>query len=119
AAPATAPARVAGGLVYVALALVVYSASHEQWTRPVRLGGELALARQGREIGAALSRAYPASPRPGVGVIAAGGIALTWAGETVDLMGLNNLRMGHSKGDRHGWRNHAAFSREVFFQLEP
>jgi hypothetical protein len=52
-----------------------------------------------------------------VGVIAAGGIALEYQGETIDLMGLNNTKMGHSLGDRTGIKNHAAFNKAIFYHL--
>jgi hypothetical protein len=34
-------------------------------------------------------------------------------------MGLNNVSMGHSSGDRKGNKNHAAFHPDVFFELDP
>jgi hypothetical protein len=34
-------------------------------------------------------------------------------------MGLNNTLMGHSSGDRIGIKNHAAFNKDVFYQLNP
>ncbi len=37
----------------------------------------------------------------------------------VDLMGLNNPRMAHAPGDRRGFKNHAAFNRDVFFAIAP
>jgi len=33
-----------------------------------------------------------------------------------DLMGLNSVAMGHSKGDRRGDKNHSAFEKEVFYK---
>jgi arabinofuranosyltransferase len=60
---------------------------------------------------------FPVYPR--VGVITAGGFKLGYPGEVIDLMGLNNTRMGHSAGDRKGTKNHAAFNRNVFFELKP
>lgn len=56
---------------------------------------------------------------PSVGVIVAGGFALKYHGFTIDLMGLNNTLMGHSSGDRIGIKNHAAFNKDVFYQLNP
>jgi hypothetical protein len=35
------------------------------------------------------------------------------------LMGLNNIAMGHSAGNRTGIKNHAAFNKDVLFQLLP
>lgn len=56
---------------------------------------------------------------PSVGVITAGGIARTYPGQIVDLMGLNNRRIAHFKGERKGFKNHAAFEKEAFFLVEP
>ena len=35
------------------------------------------------------------------------------------MLGLNNLEMAHSAGDRKGNKNHAAFDKDVFFTLSP
>jgi arabinofuranosyltransferase len=75
------------------------------------------LAAEGRRIGNELNQ-YWSDNRPSLGVIAAGAIALAYKGETVDLMGLNNTKMGHSAGGRTGIKNHAAFNKEVFYQLQ-
>jgi arabinofuranosyltransferase len=79
---------------------------------------EIAIAQDMRAIGEAFNRAFPESP-PSVGVIVAGGFALDYRGETVDLMGLNNVTMAHAPGPRVGMRNHAAFNHDVFFSLAP
>jgi hypothetical protein len=50
---------------------------------------------------------------------ALGAVATTYRGVVVDLMGLNNVKMGHSPGDRIGMKNHAAFSIPVFWELQP
>ena len=52
-------------------------------------------------------------------MIAVGGFGLKYQGNTVDLMGLNNILMGHSAGDRKGIKNHAAFNKDVFYKLNP
>lgn len=74
------------------------------------------LAKDGRQTGAVLN-AYWVEHHPSIGVIPAGGIAVTYKGETLDLMGLNNTKMGHSKGDRKGIKNHAAFHKETFYDM--
>ena len=86
-----------------------------EWNTP-RL--EIAIAQDMREIGSAFNTAFP-THRPSVGVIVAGGFALTYEGPVIDLMGLNNVAMAHSPGPRVGFRNHAAFHPDVFFQLAP
>jgi len=35
------------------------------------------------------------------------------------MLGLNNVSMAHSAGNRRGIKNHAAFNKEVFFKLLP
>jgi len=59
------------------------------------------------------------TPLPSIGTIAAGGIARTFPGHIIDLMGLNNVTMAHYPGDRKGVKNHAGFEKEPFFQLSP
>ena len=52
-------------------------------------------------------------------MITTGGVGFTYRGPLLDLMGLNNVSMGHSSGDRKGNKNHAAFHPEIFFELNP
>jgi hypothetical protein len=82
------------------------------------LDREFELARTGRRTGMALNTLFPDRP-PSVGVITAGGIAMTYRGPCVDLLGLNNVTMGHSPGDRQGPKNHAAFDPSIFWLLHP
>lgn len=79
---------------------------------------EIAIADDMRGIGRAFNRVFPERP-PSVGVIVAGGFALEYTGETIDLMGLNNIAMAHSTGLRRGVRNHMAFDPQVFYALSP
>ena len=67
--------------------------------------------RQGRLFNALFAHA---SRLPAVGVIAAGGIARSYEGPLVDLMGLNNATVAHFPGKREGMKNHAAFELAVF-----
>jgi len=79
---------------------------------------EIAIADDMRGIGRAFNRVFP-DRQPSVGVIVAGGFALEYTGETIDLMGLNNVAMAHSTGLRRGVRNHMAFDPQVFYALAP
>jgi hypothetical protein len=79
---------------------------------------EFYLAKEGRQVADHLNHFWDGH-KPSVGVIAVGGFSLVYQGETVDLMGLNNTLMGHSKGERIGIKNHAAFNKDVFYQLNP
>ena len=81
---------------------------------------DLHLARSGRERGTYFDQLFEQIDyKPSIGIVTAGGAKLTYSGEMVDLLGLNNVAMGHSEGDRRGYKNHAAFSQEVFYELAP
>lgn len=81
---------------------------------------EFGIAKNTMTDGEALQRTFAAGGRlPSLGVLTAGGIKRTYSGQVIDLMGLNEPAMGHSPGDRHGTKNHAAFSDQVFWQLKP
>jgi len=54
-----------------------------------------------------------------MGVIAAGGIALTYDGELRDLMGLNWVEMAHANPIKVGFRNHASFDPDTFWKYPP
>lgn len=83
-----------------------------------QLNYEFYLAKEGRRTASEFNDLWQ-DQFPSVGVVAAGGFALNYKGQTVDLMGLNNTLMGHSKGSRTGIKNHAAFNKDVFYQLHP
>jgi arabinofuranosyltransferase len=83
-----------------------------------QLNYEFYLAKLGRETANELNETWT-DQAPSVGMVAVGGFALNYKGQTIDLMGLNNTLMGHSKGDRIGIKNHAAFNKDVFYQLHP
>jgi len=80
-----------------------------------QLAIEFSLAQEGRNIAKTLNSSLPV--KPSVGMIAVGGFALEYYGKTIDLMGLNNTLMAHSSGDRKGFKNHAAFNKDVFYKL--
>ena len=80
---------------------------------------EFDLARAGRELGNQLNELLPAEENISLGILTTGGIGFTYHGPLLDLMGLNNVPMGHSPGDRRGMKNHAAFHADIFFQLSP
>ena len=80
---------------------------------------EFRYAQLGRETGKYMNEAFASGPLPAVGVILAGGFRYRYEGEVVDLMGLNLTEMAHQPGDRHGFKNHAAFNPEVFYRLQP
>lgn len=103
------------------LALLVHSAGTASWRNldTTNLRHEFAIAVNGRYAGEFLHDVFSEGELPRVGVIASGGIKVGYPGEVVDLAGLNHVGMGHSDGDRHGLKNHAAFSKAVFYELLP
>jgi hypothetical protein len=86
----------------------------------VSIRAEFDIATGGRRRGRTLQQLFAGHDRlPSVGVTAAGGFKYTYSGEVIDLLGLNNTRMGHSPGLREGMKNHAAWNNDIFFQLSP
>ena len=81
-----------------------------------RVGNEFRLAEYGRQAGTVLN---DFASRPSVGVIAAGGIAMTYEGPIKDLLGLNWVEMGHADRDVVRMKNNSGFSAEVFFREPP
>jgi hypothetical protein len=51
--------------------------------------------------------------------VAAGGVALTYDGQVIDLVGLNNSEMAHLSQDREGPKGHSGFDPEIFFKQKP
>jgi len=79
---------------------------------------EFTLAKEGMEDGHVFSDLFHGmTPKPVIGVICAGGIARTYDGKIEDLMGLNNLMVAHSQGERKGVKNHAAFEVYLFEKI--
>jgi hypothetical protein len=85
------------------------------------IGHEFRIAERGIAKGKKLKALFTQEGQafPAIGVITAGGIARTYPGPIVDLMGLNNNFVAHFKGDRKGIKNHAAFEKDVFFHVQP
>jgi len=80
---------------------------------------EFKVAADGKAIAKELNAFFSKTGQPSAAVITVGGFALDYDGPTMDLMGLNDKRMGHSPGDRKGIRDHAAFNKDVFYQELP
>lgn len=78
-----------------------------------RIAREFTLSARGEVFGTYMNSF---SPRPSMGVAAAGGIALTYGGELRDLMGLNWVEMAHANPIKTGLRNHASFDVETFWK---
>jgi len=108
---------VCGGL-FVALCVLgpKVSWANEKYNEDLRV--EFDIAREGQQAGLLLNRMFGDEP-PSLGVVTAGGIALTYRGAVSDVLGLNNVAMAHAHGDRHGMKGHAAFDADVFMAQRP
>jgi hypothetical protein len=107
----------------VALGLLLifcFGAQTNWWQRQklAAVGFEFTLQQNGRLTGHSLNAMFPGD-KPTKGVMAAGGIAFAYEGEVVDVLGLNNVRVAHTPGDRYGLKNHSAFSSDIFLQQHP
>lgn len=80
---------------------------------------EFWFAQKGREQGNELNQFWNKNEYPSVGVITAGGIAYTYSGKIVDLMGLNLVKMAHAVKEKSGPKNHAAFDKATFYEITP
>jgi arabinofuranosyltransferase len=104
-----------------ASSLVLYQA--RDWIASEETSGmsnAFVIAQKGREEGEFIREMFNTLPElPSIGVVRAGGIKYTYPGEVIDLMGLNNLLMAHNGGKRLGEKNHAAFEKSTFYQLQP
>ncbi len=91
-----------------------------QFQSSSKMDHEFLIAEQGRERGQFMHSLFSRLPKlPRIGVVVAGAQKLTYPGEVVDLMGLNNNAMAKNSGMRRGTKNHAAFEKATFFQLTP
>jgi hypothetical protein len=79
---------------------------------------EFTISVDGRAAGHILNQVLP-EPRPRVAVVAAGGIAIGYAGPVADLMGLNWVDMAHAKHASGGFRGHLGFNQDVFWRALP
>lgn len=86
---------------------------------PIRHEWEIAL--QGREKATLLNTMFEGNILPKQGVVAAGGLAYSYKGISIDLLGLNNTRMAHAKKHKNTQlpKNHASFDKATFYQLRP
>jgi hypothetical protein len=115
----TAGRRAVGlGIVCVVLAVGIdlLQVSGAERVQPISL--HFRIAEDGIEAGRLLSRAFP-DGKATLGVTAAGGIARSYQGYIIDLLGLNNTLIAHSNQGLYGLKNHAGFSRPVFYRLKP
>lgn len=114
--------RVPVALVCV-VALLSLSSYRDSWLNFARHGSpltdEFMIGVRGERMGDVLDEVFAdgRGARPIIGVVAAGGIARTYRGPIVDLMGLNNAYIAHFPGERVGIKDHAAFEKAAFFNM--
>jgi len=111
------------GFVLLLLAPVFALSQQVTWfnvERTLPITHEFKIAESGRIIGGLMSRVFSElESYPSVGLVTVGGIKYGYEGPVDDLMGLNNSVIGRSRGDRKGFKAHAAFERQLFFAVEP
>ena len=116
-----------GAILLILLAIIDYSffawsngASLSNWRWESPLDNEFRIAEKGISLGHRLNSMFKDLPKmPGVAVIPAGGIARSYAGPIIDLLGLNNTTIAHFSGAREGMKNHASFEKKLFFEMLP
>jgi hypothetical protein len=85
------------------------------------LAHEWKIAIEGRNQSEQLNAFFSNDALPSQGVLTAGGTAFSYRGETIDLLGLNNVRMAHAVAVKKDglMKNHASFVPEVFYEQSP
>ncbi|MBN2464750.1 hypothetical protein JXD38_03885 [candidate division WOR-3 bacterium] len=116
--------RLVAAVVLLGGSYLAYSAAYKPSWLDVQVSGRKLLQDQFEAAGIGIGKGlllrdlFSDLPSyPAVGVIAAGGIARTYPGRIVDLMGLNTPSIAHHRGTRRGFHGHTAFERDAFFVL--
>ena len=108
-------------VVWIAvLAGLAFTANHSAFASANKEEGikeEFTIARDGRRMGDLLNTL--GGQLPSVGVLPAGGIAMSYNGRVADLLGLNWAAMAHGSGRRTGLPGHSAFNAQVFWTSPP
>jgi len=107
------------GFLAVATAIAIDIMQLPAIERVAGLENEYRIAERGLQTGNLLNHAFPGNPKPRIGVVTAGGIAVSYGGDVVDLLGLDNTRIAHANQGLYGLKNHAAFHRPTFYALLP
>jgi arabinofuranosyltransferase len=108
-------------LILAALSLLILGTSGLALFKDSPIRKEFDIATYGRETGIRLNQLFAGSKEaPSVGTYLAGGLAYTYNGETIDLLGLNNTLMAHAPKNREGgYKNHDGFNKLAFYKLSP
>lgn len=87
---------------------------------PPPLKIEFEIADLGRENGEKLNLLFKRIGLPSVGISEAGGFGYTYNGRSLDLLGLNSTLVAHATDKSlTGVKNHSAFSKNAFYQMQP
>jgi hypothetical protein len=112
--------RLAATAVALSMVIALQTVAWIASDRSVLLGREFDIAAAGRRVGTQANLVFGAvPPLPDIATITVGGLKYAYAGDVVDLMGLNDTRMAHNGGSRVGVRSHAAFELHTFFERPP
>jgi hypothetical protein len=104
------------GMSAMAAAIVLIAAWGQFGQTRGGLDPDFRIAEAGREAGEILNEF---DPLPSLGILAAGGISMTYEGEIFDLLGLNWVKMAHSNRAAMRVKNNSGFSQAVFFDNPP
>lgn len=77
------------------------------------------IVKPNRDQAKELNQFFPTDKLPSIGVLAAGAYAYYYQGRSVDLLGLNNVKMAHAPKNPTGPKNHASFNKEIFYLQKP
>lgn len=110
----------------ISLAVAVFFSSYYNYNllykRESKLAHEFKVAKNERYHSSELNKLFSGCMRyPTQGVMAAGGCGFVYKGKTMDMLGLNYVKMAHADKSNDGilMKNHAGFSKSVFFEEEP
>lgn len=110
-------------ILYILSVIAIFIFTNPNWpsfSSTPAINQEYGIASDFRRIGNELNTAFShSSSYPIIGEYIVGGLAYTYHGQIFDLVGLNNVEMAHSPGERIGVKNHAAFNKDVFYKHLP
>lgn len=91
------------------------------YNRTKTIAMEFHIAKTNRDIGYKLNTFFVNIEKPSIAVVAAGGIAYTYDGNVNDVLGLNNVEVAHTVGDRpiSILKSHRAFNKKIFLKQHP
>lgn len=105
-------------LPYIYLNSGTHLLSFRKTNSPLKI--EFEIAELGRDNGERLNILFKRIELPTVGISEAGGFSYTYQGPSIDLLGLNSTLVAHATDKSlTGVKNHSAFSKNAFYELQP